>query len=91
MAPKMSPGTPPGSDQKRDQKRSEKSLKKRHAGVRGVTRAMQQKWAGRRGSPLTLRDQALRGHSKPYEHAPGARGTVADNRGLLRRRNYRDQ
>ena len=47
--------------------------------MRRVTRNLRQKWAGRRGSPLTLRDQTLQGHSKPYEHAPGARGAVADN------------
>ena len=30
------------------------------------------------GFPPNHAGSDLRGHSKPYEHAPGARGTVAD-------------
>ena len=78
MAPKMSPGTPQGATKNETKNEAKNQWKKGYAGVRKVMQPMRQKWAGRRGSPLTLRDQTLQGHSKPYEHAPGARGTVAD-------------
>ena len=78
MSPKMSPGTLQGAtknETKNEAKNHSKKCMRVFAGSRRICSKIGQ---GGGGSPRTLRGQTLQGHSKPYEHAPGARGTVAD-------------